>query len=270
MATTKAPSKPTRTSKTKVTSRTNRTEGASGISKITAANRTGVAQPSGRINKTTPAGAPRLGLVAPAGPGTSTVIATIGNVQVTQDPDGRVHWTSGANIDADGANGQNGNPFAYRYPTNDGLDDIRGSAGYPNGSWRDILVDDGSGKPLTDGSGNAYSRSTYTWPGRSVADRAVDATAVAYVVVNPHVRTNAKGIVIGCKAVLSYNGNSVDAVAADVSGGGQIGEISIAAAKALGIPSSPRTGGVDSGVDYSLWPGTPGVVNGETYLLERA
>ena len=101
-------------------------------------------------------------------------------------------------------------------------------------------------------------------------DRAVDATAVAYVVVNPHVRTNAKGIVIGCKAVLSFNGNSVDAVAADVSGGGQIGEISIAAAKALGIPSSPRTGGVDSGVDYSLWPGTPAVINGETYLLERA
>src|SRR5580704_7122276 len=197
MATTKAPSKPTRTSKTKVTSRTNRTEGASGISKITAANRTGVAQPSGRINKTTPAGAPRLGLVAPAGPGTSTVIATIGNVQVTQDPDGRVHWTSGANIDADGANGQNGNPFAYRYPTNDGLDDIHGSAGYPNGSWQDILVNDGSGHPLTDGNGNAYSQTTYTWRGRSIAMRAVDATAVPYVVVNPHVRRNAKGVVIG-------------------------------------------------------------------------
>jgi hypothetical protein len=127
MATTKAPSKPTRTSKTKVTSRTNRTKGASGIIKIKAANRTGGAKPSGRINKATPAGALRLGLVAPAGPGASTVIATIGKVQVTQEADGRVHWTSGANIDADGANGQNGNPFAYRYPTN--ADVAKGGAG---------------------------------------------------------------------------------------------------------------------------------------------
>src|SRR5260370_9669777 len=149
MATTKAPIKPTRTSKTKVTSRTNRTKGASGIIKIKAANRTGGAKPSGRINKTTPAGALRLGLVAPAGPGTGTVIATIGNVQVTQDADGRVYWESGAAVDADGANGQIGNPFAYRYPTNDGLDDIKGSAGYPKRKWRAIFGAGLNALPLT-------------------------------------------------------------------------------------------------------------------------
>ena len=270
MATTKAPSKSRRTSKKKVTNRTNTTKGVSGTSQIKAAKITGLAKPPSRSNRPATLGPPRVGLIAPAAPGTSTVIATIGNVQVTQDANGRVSWASGANIDADGANGQNGNAFAYRFPTNDGLDDIKASAGYPNGSWRDILVDDGNGKPLTDGNGNAYSQTTYFWPGRSVADRAVDATAVPYVVVNPQVRRNAKGIVIGCKAVVTYNGNSVDAVAADVSGGGQIGEISIAAAKALGIPASPRTGGVDSGVAYSLWPGTAAVINGETYQLERA
>jgi Fungal chitosanase of glycosyl hydrolase group 75 len=270
MATTKAPSKPKRTSKPNLTSGTNATKGVSGTSKTKTATKTGGAKPAGRINKATPAGALRLGLVAPAVPGTGTVIAVIGDVQVTQDPDNRVYWQSGAAVDADGANGQNGNRFAYRFPDNDGLDDIKSSAGYPNGKWRDILVDDGNGKPLTDGNENAYSKTTYTWPGRSVADRAVDATAVPYVVVNPQVRMNARGIVIGCKAVVTYNGQSVDAVAADVSGGGQIGEISIAAAKALGIPSSPRDGGVDSGVQYSLWPGTPAVVSGETYLLERA
>src|ERR1700722_5852131 len=74
----------------------------------------------------------------------STVIAWIGGIPVTQDDDDRVHWQSGAAIDADGANGQNGNGFAYRYPTNDGLDDIHGSAGYPNGSWQDVLVNDGA------------------------------------------------------------------------------------------------------------------------------
>jgi len=200
-----------------------------------------------------------------------STIAIIGSVVVSQDDaDDRVHWQSGAAIDADGANGQNGNPFAYRYPTNDGLDNIHGSAGFPNGDWQSILVPDGSGHPLTDGNGNAYSQTTYTWPGRSVATRAVDATAVPYVVVNPHVRRNAKGIVIGSKAVVTYQGNSVDAVVADVSGPNDIGEISIAAAEALGIRSSPRTGGVDSGVQFEFWPGTPAVVNGETYLLQRA
>lgn len=200
----------------------------------------------------------------------SIVIATVRGIQVTQDDDDRVHWQSGAAIDADGANGQNGNPFAYRHPTNDGLDDIHGSAGFPNGSWQDILVNDGSGRPLTDGNGNAYSRTTYSWPDRSIATRAVDATAVAYVVVNPHVRLNAKGVVIGSKAVVTYQGNSVDAVVADVSGPNDIGEISIAAAQTLGIPPSPRHGGVGRGVQFEFWPGTPAVVNGETYLLQRA
>jgi hypothetical protein len=74
----------------------------------------------------------------------STIIATVRNIPVTQDDNGRVHWQSGTAIDADGANGQNENKFAYRYPTNDGLDDIHGSAGYPNGAWQDILVNDGS------------------------------------------------------------------------------------------------------------------------------
>jgi hypothetical protein len=47
----------------------------------------------------------------------------------------------------------------------------------------------------------------------------VDATAVPYVVVNPYVRANATGIVIGSKAVVTYQGKSVSAVVADVSGG---------------------------------------------------
>src|SRR5260370_14447294 len=97
-----------------------------------------------------------------------TIIATIRSVRVIQEDDDRVHWQSGAAVDADGANGQNGNPFAYRYPTNDGLDDIKGSAGYPKRKWRDIFVDDGSGHPLTHGNSHAYLKSTYTRLGRSI------------------------------------------------------------------------------------------------------
>jgi hypothetical protein len=200
----------------------------------------------------------------------STVIAWIGGIPVTQEDDDRVYWQSGAAIDADGANGQNGNGFAYRYPANNGLDDFYGSAGYPSGSWQDVLVNDGSGRPLTDGSGNAYSQTAYAWPGRPIATRWVDATAVAYLVVNPTVRQNAKGVVIGSKAVITYQGQSVDAVVVDVSGPRGIGEIPIAAAEALGIPSSPRTGGASGGVQFEFWPGMPGVINGETYLLQRA
>src|SRR5207245_7251660 len=100
-----------------------------------------------------------------------------------------------------------------------------------NKSWRDVLVaDPQTGKPKDDGNGNWYSKTTYEWKGRPVETRYVDSTAVPYVVVNPHVRMKAKGIVIGCKARLTYKQQTIDAVVADVSGGGDIGEISIAAA----------------------------------------
>lgn len=75
---------------------------------------------------------------------------------------------------------------------------------------------------------------------------------------------------IGSKAVITYQGKSVDAVVADVSAPPGLGEISIAAAKALEIPSSPRTSGVSGGVQYEFWAGTPAVVNGVTYVLEPA
>ncbi len=199
-----------------------------------------------------------------------THLNSIDDVSVDQDDDGRVHWQSHATVDADGANGQNGNPFAYRLD-NDGLDDIHGSAGYPNGGWQNVLVNDGSGHPLTDGDGNCFSSTTYRWPTRPVKTRYVDATTVPYVVVNPIIRMEAKGAVIGCRATVTYKGKSVDAVVADVSGRGTIGELSIAAAKALGFKDfSARSGGVNSGVTFEFWPGTAAVVGGETYELQPA
>jgi Fungal chitosanase of glycosyl hydrolase group 75 len=200
------------------------------------------------------------------------LIATVRGIPVYQDEStNRIFWTSGAAIDADGANGQAGKVFAYRYPSNDGLD-ILADAGWPDEEWTDVLYDNGSVKPepLTDHKGNAYSKTSYVWPNRSVAERSVDACSVPYAVVNPFVRRNSVGIVMGCRAVITYNGKSVEAVVADVSGGNDIGEISIAAAEALGIDSSPRTGGVPSGVSFQLFPGTAAVVNGVTYLLQRA
>jgi hypothetical protein len=195
------------------------------------------------------------------------VIAKIGTVTVTQDDDGRVFWTSKAAVDADGSNGQNGNPFAYR-ADNKGLDANK-NAGWPN-KWHGVLIDQGDGTPMSDGNGNWYSQTTYAWKGRPIPTRYVDATAVPYVVVNPFVRKHAVGVVIGCRARVTYNNKTIDAVVADVSGADDIGEISIAAAKRLGIPDSPRKGGVGKGVLFEFWPGSAAVIAGEIYELKPA
>ncbi len=195
-------------------------------------------------------------------------IARIDLVEVIQDDCGRVHWTSGAAIDADGANGQNGNPFAYR-DDNEGLDDYT-NAGWPDRGWRNVLIDDGDGTPCGDGDGNWYSRTTYAWKDRPMATRYVDAVSVPYMVVNPIVRRRAVGVVIGCRGRITHRGRSVDVVVADVSGPRSIGEMSIAAARRLGIPSSPRTGGIARGVTFEMWPGCAAVIGGETYELQRA
>jgi hypothetical protein len=165
-------------------------------------------------------------------------LANMKGVSVVQDHDGRIHWTSGAAIDADGSNGQNGNRFAYR-ADDTGLDALA-NAGWPDQDWRNVPVDDGHGRPTSDGNGNWYSQTTYAWKHRPIITRYVDSTAVPYVVVNPIVRRKAVGIVIGCLARVTYNGQSIDAVVTVVSGPHNIGELSIRVAEPLQIPSSPR------------------------------
>src|SRR5215475_9918124 len=99
-------------------------------------------------------------------------LANIKNVSVTQEDDGLVHWLSGAAVDADGSNGQNGNPFAYRIDDR-GLDALA-NAGFPNGGWRNVLLDHGDDTPTSDGNGNLYSQTTYAWSGRPFTTRFVD------------------------------------------------------------------------------------------------
>ena len=71
------------------------------------------------------------------------------------------------------------------------------------------------------------------------------------------------GVVRRCKARATRNGKSVDCVVADKGPSGKVGELSITASRAQGLPSSPRNGGTGMPeVFYELWPGVaaPGFV----------
>jgi hypothetical protein len=56
----------------------------------------------------------------------------------------------------------------------------------------------------------------------------------------------------------------------DVGPSKKIGEISIAAARAVHMPASPRSGGEDNKiVKYEIFPGRKATINGVTYPLMR-
>ncbi|MCC7531803.1 MAG: glycoside hydrolase family 75 protein [Candidatus Melainabacteria bacterium] len=91
--------------------------------------------------------------------------------------------------------------------------------------------------------------------------RSVNAETVPYFVL-PGGKYKHLGISLGDIAAVRYNGKVAFAVFADVGPRHKLGEGSIALAQELGIPASPRTGGVRSGVEYLVFPGsgdrTPG------------
>jgi len=191
---------------------------------------------------------------------------------VMEDDQGRVFYTADGDIDADGANGQNGAPAAYRA-------DDKGTESLANGgmairdgrvicakSWaRDIVILGPDNEPKIFPGGIIASRTWYRHPGKPANDPAayVDAEMVPYIVVPPLIIQTTAGVVRGCKARVTWHSKSVDCVVADKGPSNKIGELSIAAARAIGLPSSPRNGGTDKPeILYELWPGVavPGFV----------
>ena len=195
---------------------------------------------------------------------------------IYENEDGRVYFTADADIDADGANGQNGKQPAYT--VNDSGSEFLANGGMKitNGkvicakSWaRSIVILDSDNEPKVFPNGIIASMTWYRHRGKSMDDPTayVDAETVPYIVVPPLVVQKTKGIVRGCRARVTYNGNSVDCVVADRGPKNRIGELSIAAARALGIASSPRHGGLTTpNVFYELWPGQAA----EGYELQSA
>ena len=210
-------------------------------------------------------GAPALDTSSPGGGSSAGVVATAGEVAVRGETvysvngrdilrDGdRVSWSSGMAIDADGS------PRAYHPDGSSGLDSLA-AAGGPGRWWG--VVTDASGQPVVQGPGQPapgyyVSTTAFTVAGRDKADptRYLDSERVAYIAIPPEL-TERLGVRVGDLAQVSYQGRQAWAVVGDVGPRGKIGEGSIALAVALGIPSSPRSGGVSSGVSYAVWAGS--------------
>jgi hypothetical protein len=196
------------------------------------------------------------------------ILCTLEDCVVTQDDDRRVHFTADMDIDADGS------PHAYN-PHDTGLDALA-CAGHPGNWWG--VVTDRHGVPVVQGPmdpapGYYISPTAYQRAGFADNDtrKYLDAETIPFIVIEGFIRKRCKGIALGCRARVTYMGVSVEAMVGDIGPLYKIGEGSIALARALGINSSPRSGGIGAHiVQYELWPGTPAVINGETFPLISA
>lgn len=191
---------------------------------------------------------------------------------IQEEADGRVHFIADADIDADGANGQGGGPAAYRVDdrgtealANGGMKIVGGKVVCAHAWARSIVILDADNEPKVFPGGVIASMTWYRHPGIPASDPAayVDSETVPYIVVPPLIVQKTAGVVRGCRARASFDGRSVECVVADRGPATKVGELSIAAARALGIPSSPRNGGRSKAdVSYELWPGqaAPGFI----------
>ena len=191
---------------------------------------------------------------------------------VKEDDALRVFFMADGDIDADGANGQNGGPAAYK-ADNSGTENLaNGGMAIKHGKVicahsfaRDIVLLGTDNQPKVFPGGIIASTTWYRHPDKLANDPAayVDAETVPYIVVPSLIIQHTAGVVRGCKARVTLGDKSVDCVVADKGPKNKIGELSIAAARAIGLPSSPRTGGTEKAeILYELWPGVaaPGFV----------
>jgi hypothetical protein len=186
------------------------------------------------------------------------LIATVGGVRVRRRRGERaLYFVAGMQIDADGA------PRAY-HPRGapPGLDFLA-NAGSPGNFFG--LVTDRHGNPVVQSAhdpapGFFVSPTSLQDPDRRVEDprRYVNASTIPYIVLPALVRDKG-GVRLGDFATVRNrrNGTVSHAIFADGGPRGKIGEGSIALAKALRIPSSPKHGGtVHKEVVYVVFAGS--------------
>jgi hypothetical protein len=167
-------------------------------------------------------------------------------------------YEAGLAIDADGA-------FRAYHPNNRlGLDTIE-HAGRP-GNWWALATDTGqpTGRPVVQGKSDPapgyYVSMTALFDAAQANERDphrfVDAATIPYVVLPPvglkHAKLGDFATVVNLR-----NGKVAGAIVADESAPElKIGEGSIALAVALRIDSNPRSGGIEHGVAYVIYPGS--------------
>jgi hypothetical protein len=163
-------------------------------------------------------------------------------------------FRAGMAIDADGS------PHAYHPDDDPGLDDLA-NAGHP-GDWWALVTDtgDSDGDPVVQGAKDpapGFYISTTTLEDRKKdrkdPKRYVNAETIPFFVLPGNKRFGAKlgdfGFVVN-----STNGKSCGCVFADTGPVDEVGEGSIALAKALGLNANPKNGGADDGLAYIIFP----------------
>lgn len=178
------------------------------------------------------------------GGGAPALLATINGVAIHRNGP-VIWWESGLAIDADGS------PRAYHPHSATGLDHLANAGRH--GNWWG-LVTNAKGYPVQQGPddpapGYFISTTALEDPGRAEDDprRYVDAETVPYVVLSPRIKPH---LAVGDFALVinRANGRRAAAIIGDVGPVCGIGEGSIALARALQIPSDPRTGGASGGI----------------------
>jgi hypothetical protein len=184
------------------------------------------------------------------------VLATIRGVKVRRRTgESAFDFVSGLSIDADGA------PRAY-HPDGSppGLDHLA-NAGQP-GNWWGIYTQ--GGVPVVQRAGDPapgfyVSMTALANPAREERDqrRYVNASRVPYLVLPPTAH-GWGGARLGDIAAVGNRrtGRIAFAIFADIGPAEKIGEGSIALARALKIPSSPKTGGQSGDIAYVVFAGS--------------
>jgi uncharacterized protein YoxC len=189
-----------------------------------------------------------------------TLIGHIGKTDILGIGSG-IAYESGMQIDADGS------PHAYHPDNKSGLAPLS-DAGGP-GDWVAVITGSG-GNPIIQTADDPAPGFYVSWtalqdPSRDRKDprRYVNSETVNYITIpsgflrdtgNP----GSAQVKLGDIAVVirPETGGQAYAIVADRGSPHRIGEGSIALAKALGIPSSARTGAVAEGIVYVVFPGS--------------
>lgn len=148
-------------------------------------------------------------------------IGTIEGCDILEDDNGRVHFIADADIDADGANGQNGGQVAYRVDdagseavANSGMAIRNGKVVCVTSGARNVAILGSDGEPRVFPGGMIATKTWYKHPGFNADDPEayVDAQTVHYVVVPPLVVKETIGVVRGCVPGLPGRGSLLTAL----------------------------------------------------------